>query len=62
MPKYNGISMPKNLLDRIDRVKKKYGFTTKADFIRQSVRNELYKLEIMEIKNKRKINKNRVIK
>lgn len=50
MNRYNGISLPKNLINRIDRIREKYGYTTKADFIREAVRRELDKLEKRESK------------
>lgn len=45
MGNYYGVSLPKTLLDRIDKIKEKYGYATKADFIREAIRKELDKHE-----------------
>jgi metal-responsive CopG/Arc/MetJ family transcriptional regulator len=45
MKKYQGISLPKKLLDMIDSKKETFGFTSKADFIKQAIRHELQRLK-----------------
>jgi len=44
MNKYQGISLPKKLLDKIDEKIKGHGFTNKTEFIRQAIRHELRRL------------------
>ena len=48
MLKYNGVCLPKNLLNLIDENREKYGYTSKADFVKQAVRRELERLKIIK--------------
>jgi metal-responsive CopG/Arc/MetJ family transcriptional regulator len=41
MNKYQGISLPKKLLNKIEETIEEHGFTNKTEFIRQAIRNEL---------------------
>jgi metal-responsive CopG/Arc/MetJ family transcriptional regulator len=43
--KYQGVSLPKDLLEKINMNElKKRGFTSKTDFIKTAIRNELQKV------------------
>ena len=44
MSKYNGVCLPKDLLNLIDEKKGKFGYTSRADFIKQAIRRELERL------------------
>jgi len=50
MNQYNGVSLPKNLLQKINEKRKKFGYTSNADFIRQAIRRELDRIERLEEK------------
>lgn len=45
MRKYQGVCLPNNLLELIDKNKEKLGFTSRADFVKQVVRKELERLK-----------------
>jgi len=40
---YRGVNIPEELMQEIEKVlkKKKYGFTSKAEFIKQAIREKL---------------------
>ena len=44
MNKYQGVSLPKDLLNQIDAKLHKHGYLNKVDFIRQAIRIELERL------------------
>jgi metal-responsive CopG/Arc/MetJ family transcriptional regulator len=44
MPKYQGVSLSKELLDIIDTKIEGYGYQSRADFVRQAIRRELERL------------------
>ena len=44
MKKYVGVNLPRDLTDLIDKITKNYGFTSRADFVKQAIRNELRRL------------------
>ena len=41
MSKYQGLSLPKKLLDKIDEAIEDAPYTNKTEFIRQAIRHEL---------------------
>lgn len=45
MSHYQGISLPKKLLNLIDEKIEGTGFTSKTDFIKQAIRNEIRRLK-----------------
>jgi metal-responsive CopG/Arc/MetJ family transcriptional regulator len=47
--KYQGVSLPKRLLDLIDSKKEEFGFTSKTDFIKQAIRHELERISQGEL-------------
>lgn len=44
MSKYQGVCLNKELLDLIDQNKKGLGYQSRADFIRQAIREKLERL------------------
>jgi len=46
MRKYHGVCLPENLLKIIDKNKEKLGYTSRAEFVKQSVRRELERLDL----------------
>lgn len=51
MLQYMGVSLPMPLLNKIDEMRQKYQFSSRADFVKQACRREIERLE------KRKENK-----
>jgi len=45
MSKYYGVSLPKELLDRIGKAIENQGYTNKTDFIREAIRTKLKGVE-----------------
>jgi len=45
MTKYHGISLPKEMLQLIDEKGKNQGYTSRADFIRQAIREKIAKIQ-----------------
>lgn len=39
--KYLCVCLPRNLVQKIDENKERLGFVSRADFVKQSIRNEL---------------------
>ena len=50
MNKYQGVSLPKKLLNLIDKNMNKSGYTNKTEFIRQAIRHELERCRGVEVK------------
>ncbi|MCK5112541.1 MAG: ribbon-helix-helix protein, CopG family, partial [Thermoplasmatales archaeon] len=46
MTKYYGVSLPKDLLERVGKAIVNQGYSNKTDFIRQAIRNELRRIEL----------------
>ena len=49
MNKYQGVSIPKELLQLIDLKGKNHGYTSRADFIRHAIREKLDRMGEMII-------------
>ena len=45
MVKYIGVSLPITLLEKIDEKRKSGSYSSRADFVKESVRRELERLE-----------------
>jgi len=45
MYEYITVSIPKSLIEKIDAIKKTYGYTSRPDFIKQAIRHELRRLK-----------------
>ncbi len=45
MGEYVTVSIPKALIEKIDVIRKTHGYTSRPDFIKQAVRNELQRLD-----------------
>jgi len=45
MSEYVTVSIPKQLIEKIDVIKKLHGYTSRPDFIKQSIRRELERLD-----------------
>lgn len=39
--KYHTISLPENLVNKIDNIREKNGFSSRADFVKEACRREL---------------------
>lgn len=50
MTEYVTVSIPKTLIEKIDLIKKIYGYTSRPDFIKQSIRKELERLSKSKVK------------
>jgi len=47
MSKYQGVCLPTILLDRIEEIKETFGYTSRADFVKQACRRELERISKM---------------
>jgi metal-responsive CopG/Arc/MetJ family transcriptional regulator len=51
MTKYQGVCLPTDLLQLIEQKKRKYGFTSRSDFVKTAIREKLERLQKMEAKS-----------
>jgi len=50
MSKYQGVCLPENILRLIDEKKQSFGYTSRADFVKQAIRRELERLDRITVK------------
>jgi len=46
MTKYYTISLPEKIIKSVDKAKQQLPFTSRADFVKQAIRNELQRVKV----------------
>lgn len=53
MPKYVCLSIPEKLMQLVDEKLEKFAYSSKTDFVKQSIRRELQRLEKFDKKEQK---------